>query len=297
MELWGYREAPEIISGLFGAVRALFCCYMPNNPTSEQAGSSGIQLFTSPTFGSIRTAGTPENPQFCLADLCKILDLSVKGVNQRLDKEVISNYPLPTAGGTQQMKFVNEDGLYDVILDSRKPEAKQFRKWITSDVLPQIRKTGGYIHAEEDDSEADIMAKALMIAQRTIDAKAQRFQMLEGERDALQEENKALAPKAQYTDNVLQSTNTYTFTEIAKEMGMTSAKKLIGILRKDHIIFQQGDRYLPYAKYSNQGFFKSRTHHFFHSDGRPDSSAITVVTEKGRMMLHQHMCSKIEANN
>ena len=298
MELWGYREAPNNLKDYFAAVRCAFFVFMQSNPTPEQGGSSGIQLFTNPTFGSIRTAGTPENPVFCLTDLCKVLDLDSSQVMKRLEDGVVCIHPTPDSlGRVRKTNFVNEDGLYDVILDSRKPEAKQFRKWITSDVLPQIRKTGGYIHTEEDDSEADIMAKALMIAQRTIDAKAQRIQMLEGERDALQEENKALAPKAQYTDNVLQSTNTYTFTEIAKEMGMTSAKKLIAILRQDHIIFQQGERYLPYAKYSNQGFFKSRTHHFFHSDGRPDSSAITVVTEKGRMMLHSHMCKKVEANS
>ena len=82
-----------------------------------------IQVFNNPVFGNIRVAGTEANPQFCLADVCKALGLSAKGVNQRLTKDVISNYPLETAGGTQQALFVNEDGLYDVILDSRKTEA------------------------------------------------------------------------------------------------------------------------------------------------------------------------------
>ncbi|KAA6327850.1 hypothetical protein EZS27_023200 [termite gut metagenome] len=105
---------------------------------------NAIKIFESPDFGKIRTAGTSEQPLFCLTDLCKVLNLTTKGVNQRLDKEVISNYPLETSGGTQQALFVNEDGLYDVILESRKPEARQFRKWITSEVLPSIRKTGQY---------------------------------------------------------------------------------------------------------------------------------------------------------
>lgn len=84
-------------------------------------------------------------PNFLLKDVCNILGLSnPRQVRTRLDKGVISNYPLKTAGGTQQATFVNEDGLYDVILDSRKPEAKRFRKWITSEVLPSIRKTGSY---------------------------------------------------------------------------------------------------------------------------------------------------------
>jgi prophage antirepressor-like protein len=106
--------------------------------------ATGVQIFRSPQFGEIRTAGTWEQPLFCLADVCRALGLSAKGTNQRLTKEVISNYPLKTNGGIQLAIFVNEDGLYDVILDSRKPEAKAFRKWITSEVLPVIRKTGMY---------------------------------------------------------------------------------------------------------------------------------------------------------
>ena len=84
-------------------------------------------------------------PNFLLKDVCQILKIgNHRHVKNRLDKGVVSNYPLKTAGGIQQATFVNEDGLYDVILDSRKPEAKRFRKWITSEVLPSIRKTGSY---------------------------------------------------------------------------------------------------------------------------------------------------------
>lgn len=86
--------------------------------------------------------GENGEPLFCLIDVCNMLDLIPSKVSQRLDKDVLSKYPLETAGGIQQTNFINEDGLYDVILDSRKPEAKQFRKWITSEVLPSIRKHG-----------------------------------------------------------------------------------------------------------------------------------------------------------
>lgn len=84
-------------------------------------------------------------PWFCLADLCEELGLQASAVMRRLEKDVTTNHPLSTPGGIQQATFVNEDGLYDVILDSRKPEAKKFRKWITSEVLPSIRKSGGYV--------------------------------------------------------------------------------------------------------------------------------------------------------
>ena len=107
--------------------------------------SNDIQIFNNPQFGSIRTADTPEQPLFCLADVCKILGLQASRVKDRLEKGVISSNPLLTSGGIQQLNFVNEDGLYDVILDSRKPEAKAFRKWVTSEVLPTIRKHGAYM--------------------------------------------------------------------------------------------------------------------------------------------------------
>ncbi|MFA1820595.1 Bro-N domain-containing protein [Virgibacillus oceani] len=97
-------------------------------------------------------------PEFFLKDLCNILDLGqVAGVKRRLEDDVISNHPIKDSlGRTQQAVFVNEDGLYDVILDSRKPEAKRFRKWITSEVIPSIRKTGSY-QIEQPKNQLEIL--------------------------------------------------------------------------------------------------------------------------------------------
>ncbi|MBQ7454161.1 MAG: hypothetical protein IJS69_03815 [Selenomonadaceae bacterium] len=110
--------------------------------------STDIQVFNHPKFGDVRVIERDGEPLFCLADVCKILELRVAKVVERLDKGVLSMYPLETAGGVQQMYFVNEDGLYDVILDSRKPFAKKMRKWITSEVIPSIRKNGVYMTVE-----------------------------------------------------------------------------------------------------------------------------------------------------
>ena len=104
-----------------------------------------IQIFNNPQFGQVRTAETSENPLFCLLDVCKALELRQGDVVRRLTDGVVSTQPIiDSLGRTQMANFVNEDGLYDVILDSRKPEAKAFRKWVTSEVLPSIRKTGQY---------------------------------------------------------------------------------------------------------------------------------------------------------
>lgn len=104
-----------------------------------------IQIFEDEEFGTVRTLLINGEPLFCLPDVCRILDLRVDNVITRLSNDTISKYPITDRLGRMQMtNFVNEDGLYDVILDSRKPEAKRFRKWITSEVLPSIRKRGIY---------------------------------------------------------------------------------------------------------------------------------------------------------
>lgn len=108
--------------------------------------SNQVETFNNPNFGEIRTViNESGEPMFCLADVCAALELTPKGVKQRLGDEVISNYPIiDTLGREQQALFVNEDGLYDTVLESRKPKAREFRKWVTSEVLPSIRKTGRY---------------------------------------------------------------------------------------------------------------------------------------------------------
>jgi prophage antirepressor-like protein len=245
-----------------------------------------IQVFNNPQFGEIRTAGTADSPLFCLSDICRVLELSAKEVNRRLNKEVVSKHPLETAGGTQQALFVNEDGLYDVILDSRKPEARQFRKWVTSEVLPSIRKTGGYLSTTQDDSPELIMARALQVAQSTIDRHKQMLQQA-NERITIQEQEiKKAAPKVQYVDNVLQSVNTYTSTQLSKELGLREAEQLHKILRERGVMFKQSGQWLLTAKYCGCDYTKPRTHSFTRNDGSTGTSTTTVWTEKGRAFLH-----------
>lgn len=245
-----------------------------------------IRIFKSPQFGEVRTAGTSDNPLFCLSDLCRCLGLTAKIVNQRLDKGVVSKYPLETAGGTQQALFVNEDGLYDVILDSRKPEAKLFRKWITSEVLPSIRKTGGYISTKADDTPEEIMARALVIAQRTIEDRERRIQMLESENSAIVQERDSLLPMANYTKEVLQSTSTYTLTQVAHDLGMRSVHVLLRELCERRVLFRQSGQWQPTAKVAGRGYFETRTAKYVKPDNTVGTSLSTVVTERGRAYLH-----------
>ena len=244
-----------------------------------------ITTFSNLQFGNVRVAELNNEPIFCLSDVCSVLGLTPKGVNQRLSDEVISNYPIiDSLGRAQNALFVNEDGLYDVILDSRKPEARAFRKWITSEVLPSIRREGGYIVVENEDTEADIMARALLIAQSTMERQKQRLELLQNENELQKKELKASSHKVEYFDNVLQSTSVYIADQIAKELGITAItlnKKLV----KMGILIRRNGQLLPTADYCNKGYTKTRTFYYEKTDGTKGSNCITVWTEKGRDFL------------
>lgn len=234
-----------------------------------------IKIFDNPQFGQIRTAGTPEEPLFCLADVCRILDLQTSRVKDRLEDGVISSNPVTdNLGRTQMANFVNEDGLYDVILDSRKPEARAFRKWITSDVLPTIRKTGGYIAANAEMSDEEIMSRALEIAHRTIERKNAELKELESknqeqqriivakdnaiaERDRKIEED---APKVATADALCVSKDACdigVFAKILTQNGYDIGKnRLFDYLRKHKYLFKRGGFNFPYQKYVERKIFE-----------------------------------------
>lgn len=262
-----------------------------------------IKIFNSPQFGEIRTAGTSEQPMFCLADVCHSLGLSAKGVNQRLGDEVISNYPIiDNLGRIQQALFVNEDGLYDVILDSRKPQAKAFRKWVTSEVLPAIRKTGGYIATTQDDTPEEIMARALTIAQHTLAKREERLKQLEADNahkqatiELQEQEIKAAAPKVKVFDDYISSDGTSTTTQIAKEYGW-GAETLNKKLREMGVQYKQNGQWILYAKYDGKGYTQSKPVTFTRSDGRTCTQMQTRWTARGRELIHSLIPLRNAAN-
>lgn len=253
-----------------------------------------IRIFDNPQFGEIRTLKKEEEALFCLADICNVLELQSSAVMRRLDDGVISSHPILDNLGRQQLaNFVNEDGLYDVILDSRKPEARGFRKWVTRDVLPSIRKTGGYVATQEADTPETIMARALVVAKETLkrheeqlQAERQRRQIIEGQKEILVKENRELAPKAQYTDEVLQSTSTFTTNQIAQGLGLTA----IALNRKLHaagIQFRQSGQWFLTAKYKGKGYATNRVYSYTNTrTGLTETSQTLVWTENGRLFIY-----------
>ena len=214
-----------------------------------------IRVFENPSFGKIRTAGTSEQPLFCLADVCRALGLTPKGVNQRLNDEVISNYPiLDSLGRTQNALFVNEDGLYDVILDSRKPEAKVFRKWVTSEVLPSIRKHGAYMSSDTIEraiTDPDFLIKLATELKNEKQARAIAEQKVEKQTKQLELQ----APKVELYEMAMKSDDLVDMQEIAKTLNFAKMGRnnIFKILREKGILDSKNQ---PYQKYVDCGYFK-----------------------------------------
>lgn len=199
----------------------------------------GIQIFKNESFGEVRVAGTSEAPLFCLADVCKVLELgNPSQVKTRLCGEVITNEVIPDSLGRQQeMIFINEDGLYDVILDSRKPQAKTFRKWVTSEILPSIRKHGIY-------ATDNVIDQIL----NNPDFGIELLTRLKEERSARIEAEKQVT--------ILTHVNkTYTCTEVAKELGLKSAIELNKRLNDLGVQYKVNQTWVPYTKYATLGWF------------------------------------------
>ena len=239
-----------------------------------------IQIFQNQEFGAIRTMSNEQGePMFCLKDVCDVLELSTQKVVQRLEDDVLSKYPIvDTLGRTQQATFVNEDGLYDTILESRKPQAKLFRKWVTSEVLPSIRKQGGYMVARPDETDEEILARALQIMKAAIES-----------RDEVIAE---LLPRADYADEVLDSVSCITTTQLAKELGMT-AQELNRRLCEMRIQYWQSGQYMLYADYARMGLAKSRTHKRVLKHGMVLTEMYLVWTEHGREFIHSLLNPKL----
>lgn len=250
-----------------------------------------IQVFNNPAFGNIRVAGTDTNPQFCLADVCKALGLTAKFVNQRLNKEVVSNHPLETAGGTQQALFVNEDGLYDVILDSRKTEARQFRKWITSEVLPTIRKHGAYM---TNDALQRAIQNPDFLIQLATELKNEKQKRLVAEAK-IQETR----PQVIFADAVTASSDSILVGELAKlikQNGVdTGQRRLFRWLRDNgYLCKKYGECFNEPTQHAMElGLFEIKKTIIQKPDGSSIISRTVKVTGKGQIYFVNKFLSRI----
>jgi anti-repressor protein len=225
-------------------------------------------------------------PWFVAKDVCDILGHSnVSMALDRLDDDERSKFNLGRQGETN---IVNEAGLYSLVLGSRKPEAHEFKRWVTHEVLPQIRKTGGYIPTTDVDDDMTILAKAVMIGQRTMEEQKRRIAAQESHINELE-------PKARFADAVAASDGTCLIGELAKMLRQNGLdigqNRLFEILRQDGYLGKTGsNRNVPTQKAMDLGLFRIKETAITHSDGHVTINRTAKVTGKGQTYFISRYC-------
>lgn len=269
---------------------------------------TNIKLFESALFGQVRSVVDESNePWFVATDVCSALDISnVTVALSRLDEDERSKLNLGRQG---EANIINEFGLYSLVLSSRKPEAKAFKRWITHEVIPSIRKDGGYIMAKEEETEEELLARALKLAQSRIDVQKKalaNLHRLNVEMEQTIQENDAKLSVAQeqirmqgielkrsaeavkYHDQVLSSVSTYTVTQIAKEFGW-GAKTLNEKLHMWGIQYKLNGQWLLYSQYCDKDYTRTITFTVTDAMGCMHTRQSTEWTEKGRKFIHEQI--------
>ncbi len=243
--------------------------------------------------------GTAENPLFPAKEVAEVLNYSESNSNKLTNlvesDEKVRN-TITTLGGNQQVWFLTEDGLYEVLMQSRKPIAKEFKKGV-KEILKAIRKTGGYIATKSDDTPEEIMARALTIAQATLAKREERLKQLEAENEHKQvvieqkeeeiiikdKEIKILAPKGESFDKIMSSEGLVTTNMIAAFLEI-SAIKLNKLLCEWGIQYKQSSVYFLTIKYRGNGYTKHVPHPYM-DNGVQKSREHMYWTEKGRKFV------------
>lgn len=192
-----------------------------------------LQVFNNPNLGEVRVQVINREPLFCLSDVCRVLDLSNPTVvANRLDEDERTKLDLGRAG---MATFITESGLYSVVLRSDKPNAHNFRKWVTAEVLPSIRKNGGYLAGQENDPPEVLVAKALVVAQNIIADNQRKIA--------------ELTPKAEYFDALVERNLLTNLRDTAKELGIKERKFIEWLERKGFIYRDTRNSIKPFAPY------------------------------------------------
>ena len=257
------------------------------NAYSDDLGAD-VQVFESDEFGSVRIIQEGDDFLFCGSDVAKALGYSNPPKALRDHCKGRTNRSTLTSGGEQIMVFIPEGDLYRLVAHSRLPSAKKFERWVFDDVLPSIRKTGGYsVHpAVQEALDCFNVPKDYLSALKQLVVIEERRQEAESRNQALEAEVSELEPKARYHDNVLNSDKAYIVTQIAKDYGM-SAKAFNKLLSEIGIQYQykQGGQWFLYAKYQGLGYTKSITERLAHGL----CVSYTAWTEKGREFLYYEL--------
>ena len=238
-----------------------------------------LQIFNSSEFGQIRTVTKDNEPWFVATDICKALDIkNVTQAIQRLDNDERSMFNIGRQGDTN---CVNEYGLYNLVLASRKQGAKEFKRWITHEVIPSIRKSGGYIAGQETMSDSELMAKALLVAQKQIE---QRNAIIEQQKAKIEADK----PKTIFADAVSASKTSILIGDLAKLICQNGykigQKRLFEWLRENGYLIKSGSsKNMPMQRYVEQGLFEIKESNVQNPDGSVRITKTTKITGRGQL--------------
>lgn len=235
-----------------------------------------MQIFNNEEFGSVRVIEMNDEPWMVGKDVAQALGYGegkslANAVANHVDPEDKGVTELMTPGGKQKMVVINESGLYSLVLSSKLPGAKRFRKWVTGTVLPSIRKTGGYIAGQEELSDSELMARALLVAQRQIAEREKRIK-------AQSEQIGVMAPKAEYFDALVERNVLTNFRETAKELGVKERMFISFLIDKGYVYRDQKKKLMPYAS-KNDGLFELKE---YINRANKMGGTQTLITPKGR---------------
>ncbi|MGP1402642.1 MAG: BRO family protein [Catonella sp.] len=235
-----------------------------------------LMVFQNQEFGEVRSVMINGEPWFIGKDIASVLGYkdTSDAIKRHVENEDKGVGDLPTPGGTQKMQLINESGLYSLILSSKLPNARKFKKWVTSEVLPSIRKHGAYLTPDK--------VEEVLLNPDTIIKIAQNLKEEQEKRKQLEIENNELKPKANYCEQVLQSTNAVVTTQIAKDYGM-SPQALNNILHDLGVQYKIDGQWLLYSKYQDKGYTKSCTI----IDRTGETRLQTKWTQKGRLFIYE----------
>ena len=243
-----------------------------------------LQIFSNAEFGDVRTILRNGEPMFCLADACRVLDISnpSKAKTRLREDGVTTSEGIDSLGRTQTLNFISEPNLYKLIFQSRKAEAERFANWVTSEVLPSIRKTGAY-----SVQVPRTLKEALQLALE----QEEKLEALQLDNSIKTQQIAELQPKATYYDLILQCRDLLSMTEIAKDYGM-SAKGMNKKLHELGVQYNQSGVWFLYAKYQSEGYTQTKTQNYNRPDGTQGSRTHMYWTQKGRLFLYDFLKAK-----
>lgn len=242
-----------------------------------------LQIFNSPEFGQVRTVTIDGESWFIAKDVATALGYSNTrdAIAKHVDDDDKNTVVIRDGKGNPNQTIINESGLYSLVLSSKLPTAKKFKHWITSEVLPAIRKTGGYIANAETMTDAEIMSKALMIAKQTIESREQRIHSLEAETERMK-------PKEIFADAVSASNSSILIGDLAKILhgnGIKIGRGRLFAWMREHgfLIKQKGTSYnMPTQRAMELGLFRVKEGSYVDGKGNNIITKTTKVTGKGQ---------------